>query len=77
MHMKQLNDFLFWHLYVQNTQTCSNTFLTSYKAEALLNHGWMNPILSGRCLFDCRLSYPVIVILPGVNVAYGTMPSFY
>ena len=24
MHMKELNDFLFWHLYVQNTQERSD-----------------------------------------------------
>lgn len=24
MHMKELNDFLFWHLYMQSTQQCSD-----------------------------------------------------
>lgn len=24
MHMKELNDFLFWHLYMQSTQQCAD-----------------------------------------------------
>lgn len=38
MHMKELNDFIFWYLYVQNTQQCSKTFLAIHKAEVLLYH---------------------------------------